>query len=130
VVRGAVPDVYVAQFRNLYQRTWADCVTRPSPQPFPTDATSHLVVDVGGTTTALVIAPEDGEVEPPDVVVAATDDERSLIRLLADFRRSTLTVTAGANDVTALLKERIPSRSEGRGDRDHGGKPLRGGVTR
>ena len=35
VAHSAIPDAYVAQFRNLYQRTWAECVKRSSPQPYP-----------------------------------------------------------------------------------------------
>ncbi|MDP8928832.1 MAG: hypothetical protein M3O70_09720 [Actinomycetota bacterium] len=108
VARRAISDLYITQFRNTYQRAWAQCVKHPSPEPFPTAATSHLVVDMGGTTTPLVILPEGSEGKPLDVVVASTDDERSLVRLLADFRRPVLTVTANAaEDVTALLKERL-----------------------
>lgn len=110
VASDEVPDLYVAQFRNLYQRAWADCVTTPDPRPFPDDATSWLVADVSGTTTALTIPPVDEEAEPYELVVASTDDERSLLRLLADFQRPVLSVSSGADQVTALLKKRIGER--------------------
>lgn len=110
VASDEVPDLYVAQFRNLYQRAWADCIVVPDPRPFPDDAASWLVVDVGGTTTALNIPPVDEEPEPHDLVVASTDDERSLLRLLADFQRPVLSVSSGADQVTALLKKRIGER--------------------
>ena len=109
VAENAIPDLYVSQFRNTYQRTWAECVKRPSPQPFPADSTSHLVVDVGGTTRALVIPPAGADEAAPDVVVAAVDDEHSLVRLLADFSRPILTVSSGADEVTALLRHRLGS---------------------
>ncbi|NYD78431.1 sacsin N-terminal ATP-binding-like domain-containing protein [Arthrobacter cupressi] len=102
-----VPDLYVAQFRNMYQRAWADCITVSDPRPFPDDKASWLVVEVGGTTTALTIPPLGEDAEPHDLVVASTDDERSLLRLLADFKRPVLIVTSGAEQVTAFLKKRI-----------------------
>ncbi|MGO4860007.1 hypothetical protein [Arthrobacter sp. 2MCAF14] len=42
--------------------------------------------------------------------MASTDDERSLLRLLADFQRPVLSVSSGADQVTALLKKRIGER--------------------
>ena len=109
VAEDTVPDLYASQFRNTYQRTWAECVKRPSPQPFPAAETCHLIVDVGGTTNARVVPPAGSGKAAPEVVVAAIDDERSLVRLLADFSRPVLTVTSGAAEVAALLRDRLGS---------------------
>lgn len=105
--QGAIPDAHLAQFRNIYQRSWADCVRRKAAEPFPPDAISHLVVTIGGSTTSLPIGPSDTDDVPTDVVVAAADDARSLLRLLADFRRPVLTVTSNVDEVTRLLQTRL-----------------------
>jgi hypothetical protein len=107
VADGAVADVQVAQFRSMYRAAWAGCVSRPSAEPFPPDTRSHLVVEVGGQAKAVPIEREGGDMAAVDVIVASTDDEPSLLRLLADFRRPLITVDTSPAEVTATLRRRL-----------------------
>lgn len=103
---GAVADIHGSQFQAMYRAAWAAC-TASGQTPFPDTARSYLVADVGGVATALPIEPRGGNTEPLPLVVAAAENDGSLLRLLADFRRPVLMVDAHAEKVVALLRRRL-----------------------
>ncbi|WP_327041342.1 DUF3883 domain-containing protein [Micromonospora ureilytica] len=108
---GAVAEMHAAQFHNTYRAAWAACAARGADvEPFPPDTQGYLVVDVGGSSTALPLEPAGGGQEPPDVVVASRDDEQSLLRLMADFGWRVLEVDAHPETVTAILRRRLGDR--------------------
>ncbi|MEV5695258.1 ATP-binding protein [Micromonospora globbae] len=108
---GAVTEMHAAQFHNTYRAAWAACAGRGTEaEPFPPDTRGYLVVDIGGSSTALPLEPAAGDQEPPDVVVASRDDEQSLLRLMADFGWRVLEVDAHPETVTAILRRRLGDR--------------------
>jgi hypothetical protein len=108
---GAITETHAAQFHNAYRAAWAACAGRGAEaEPFPPDTRGYLVVDVGGSSTALPLEPDAGDQEPPDVVVASREDEQSLLRLMADFGWRVLEVDAHPETVTAILRRRLGDR--------------------
>ncbi|WP_432833095.1 sacsin N-terminal ATP-binding-like domain-containing protein [Dactylosporangium sp. CA-092794] len=101
-----VADVHGSQFQAMYRAAWTACTTS-GQMPFPAKARCYLVADVGGVATALVIEPLGHGAEPLPLVVASTDEDKSLLRLLADFRRPVLTIDAHVEKAVAMLRQRI-----------------------
>jgi len=106
VANDAVTEVHMPQFLATYRAAWLACAAS-SLQPFAKDVKAELVVDIGGTITALTVEPEDGGEEPPELVVASADDDKSLLRLLADFRRPVLVVDRHREQVVDLLRHGV-----------------------
>lgn len=104
---GAVTEIYLSQFRNLYQKAWAECAAKQLADPFPSNKRSYLVVDSGGALTTIELGKAGTASSVPDIVVASADDDRSLLRLLADFRIPVLSVGARPREVAALLSARL-----------------------
>jgi len=102
----AVAEVHGSQFQAMYRAAWAACATS-GQVPFPATALSYLVADVGGVATPLPVeAVRDGS-EPLTLVVASAEDDKSLLRLLADFHRPVLMVDGDVERVVALLRRRL-----------------------
>lgn len=103
---GTVADVHSSQFQSMYRTAWAECI-RHGTTPVPAGARLYLVADVGGQVTPLLVG---GDEAPAELVVASTDTDRSLLRLLADFRRPILTVDADADKAAGLLRPSLGSQ--------------------
>lgn len=108
---GAITEMHAAQFHNAYRAAWAACAGRGvDAEPFPPNIRGYLVVNVGGSSTALPLEPDGDDQEAPEVVVASREDEQSLLRLMADFGWRVLEVDAHPETVTAILRRRLGDR--------------------
>ncbi|BCB86094.1 hypothetical protein Psuf_034070 [Phytohabitans suffuscus] len=108
---GAITEAHAAQFQNTYRAAWAACAgLGAEAEPFPPNTRGYLVVNVGGSSTALPLEPDGGDQETPEVVVASREDEQSLLRLMADFGWRVLEVDAHPETVTAILRRRLGDR--------------------
>lgn len=108
VANDVVTEVHMPQFLATYRAAWLACAAS-SLHPFAKNVKAELVVDIGGTITALTVEPEDGGEEFPELVVASVDD-KSLLRLLADFRRPVLVVDRRREQVVDLLRQGVNAR--------------------
>jgi hypothetical protein len=107
--RGDVADVHLPQFEATYRAAWSSCASR-GISPFPNTSRCHLLVHVGGAPTALLLEPVDSNAAAPEVVVASSGEDKSLLRLLADFRRNLLLVDSHVSAIVAMLRRRIGDR--------------------